>query len=123
MTHAFQIVFLLPLLLLPFACSRGLYEKGVRYTKGCFVSLLREYDHNFLCPHLSLAFSVLVTQWFAPTRMSITFEREGLGRFTEQEIEQVVVRNMDGEVVALNLPSKSILVANHQVRFPTQSHR
>jgi len=55
-----------------------------------------------------------VTQWFAPTRFSITFEKEGLGRFTEQEIEQVVVRNADGKVVSLNLPTKSILLANHQ---------
>lgn len=42
MTHAFQILFLLPLIPLPFAWPRVLYEEGIRYTKGCFVSLLRE---------------------------------------------------------------------------------
>lgn len=39
-THIFQIVFLLPLLLLPFAWSRDMYEEGVRYTKGCFATLM-----------------------------------------------------------------------------------
>lgn len=42
MIHSFQIVFLLPLLLLPFTWSRNLYEEGVRYTKGCFATLMSE---------------------------------------------------------------------------------
>jgi hypothetical protein len=48
MINGFQLVFLLPLLLLPFDWSRDLYEVGVRYTKGCFATLLSESD-GFLC--------------------------------------------------------------------------
>lgn len=65
-----------------------------------------------------------MTQWFAPTQLSITFEREGQGRFSDEAIEQIVVRNTDGKVIALKLPTKSILIANHQVRasyLPAQS--
>ena len=57
-----------------------------------------------------------MNQWFAPTQLSITFEREGQGRFSEEQIEQIVIRNMEGKVVALKLPTKSVLIANHQVR-------
>jgi hypothetical protein len=57
-----------------------------------------------------------MNQWFAPTRLSITFEREGQGSFSKEQIEQIVVRNAEGKVVALKLPTKSILIANHQVR-------
>lgn len=98
MLHGFQIVFLLPLLLFPFTWSRDLYEEGVRYTKGSFATLM-----------------ILMSQWFAPTRLSITFEKEGLGRFSDEQIEQTIVRNTDGKVVALKLPTKSILIANHQM--------
>jgi hypothetical protein len=56
-----------------------------------------------------------MNQWFAPTRLSITFEREGQGRFSEEQIEQIVIRNTKGKVVALKLPTKSVLIANHQV--------
>jgi hypothetical protein len=59
--------------------------------------------------------AVLMTQWFAPTRLSITFEREGQGCFSEEQIEQIIVRNTEGKVTALKLPTKSILIANHQV--------
>src|ERR1700691_68017 len=40
MINGFQVVFLVPLLLLPFTWSRDLYEEGVRYTKGSFATLL-----------------------------------------------------------------------------------
>jgi len=98
MINGFQVVFLVPLLLLPFTWSRDLYEEGVRYTKGSFATLL-----------------ILMNQWFAPTRLSITFEREGQGRFSDEQIEQIVVRNTKGKVLALKLPTKSILIANHQM--------
>jgi hypothetical protein len=54
-------------------------------------------------------------QWFAPTRLSITFEMEGKGRFSKEQLKQIIVRNTEGKVVALKLPTKSILRANHQV--------
>lgn len=54
-------------------------------------------------------------QWFAPTKLSITFEMEGKGRFSEEDINRVVVRNEAGEVVSLNLPTKFVLISNHQV--------
>lgn len=56
-----------------------------------------------------------MNQWFAPTRVSITFEREGQGMFTEEEIGHIVERDTSGRVVALHLPSKAVLIANHQV--------
>lgn len=55
-------------------------------------------------------------QLFAPTKFHITFEREGKGRFTEEEIERILVRDKSGAVVSLNMPHKHILIANHQVR-------
>lgn len=60
---------------------------------------------------------VLMCQWFAPTKLVITFERQGKGRFTEEEIQRVVVKDEAGQVVALNLPKKFVLIANHQVRM------
>lgn len=121
MTHGFQIVFLMPLLVLPFEWSRDLYERGVRYTKGSFATLLSEYYKQILLCLRSDGATVLMNQWFAPTRLSITFERTGQGRFTHEQIEQIVVRDKDGNVTALKLPSKSILIANHQVRHPILS--
>ena len=59
-----------------------------------------------------------MNQWFAPTKVSITFETEGQGKFTEEEIRNVVERDASGKVVALRLPSKCVIVSNHQVRVP-----
>ncbi|KAJ7655086.1 acyltransferase-domain-containing protein [Mycena polygramma] len=98
MTNATQIVFLLPLLLLPFEWSRSLYGTGIRYTKRSFGSLL-----------------ILMCQWFAPTKLVISFQREGKGAFTAEQIERIVIKNKSGEVVSLDLPTKFILIANHQV--------
>ncbi|KAJ6574835.1 acyltransferase-domain-containing protein [Mycena capillaripes] len=98
MINTTQIVFLLPLLLLPFRWSRTLYADGIRYTKRSFGTLL-----------------VLMSQWFAPTKLVISFEQKGKGSFTAEEIERIVVKNKDGQVVSLDLPTKFILIANHQV--------
>ncbi|KIY45351.1 hypothetical protein FISHEDRAFT_49261 [Fistulina hepatica ATCC 64428] len=98
MIHASQFVFLLPLRLIPLPLFRKMYDEGIRYTKGAFGCLL-----------------ILMCQWFAPTTFHITFEREGLGAFTQAQIDEIVVRNEDGGVEALNLPNKFVLVANHQV--------
>jgi hypothetical protein len=62
------------------------------------------------------AISVLMNQWFAPTRLIVTFEKDGQGRFTEEDIERIVIRDHTGKVVGLDLPKKSIFIANHQVR-------
>ena len=55
-------------------------------------------------------------QWFAPSRLVITLERDGPGAFSIEEIGQIVIRARDERVLGLNLPSKSVLIANHQVR-------
>lgn len=43
MVNATQFIFLLPLRLLPFAQARAAYDEGIRYTKGCFGTLLCEF--------------------------------------------------------------------------------
>ncbi|KAF8140072.1 acyltransferase-domain-containing protein [Boletus edulis] len=98
MIHGFQLLFVLPLKLVPGPNSRKLYDEGIRYTKGAFAALLN-----------------LMNQWFAPTKLSITFETEGQGKFTEEEIQNVVERDGSGKVIALHLPSKSVIISNHQV--------
>ncbi|KAF9243936.1 acyltransferase-domain-containing protein [Melanogaster broomeanus] len=98
MIHGFQLLFVLPLTLVPSPQSRRLYDEGIRYTKGAFAALMN-----------------LMNQWFAPTRLSITFETEGQGKFTEEEIRKIVERDASGKVVALHLPSKSVVISNHQV--------
>lgn len=61
--------------------------------------------------------SVLVTMcsWFAPTKLVVTFETKGPGKFTEEELERLVEKDSEGNV-HLNLPTKSVLIANHQVK-------
>jgi hypothetical protein len=56
-----------------------------------------------------------MNQLFAPTRLSITFERVGPGKFTQEEIRHIVERDASGRVVALRLPSKTVVITNHQV--------
>jgi hypothetical protein len=55
-------------------------------------------------------------QWFAPTKLMITFETEGKGKVTEEDLQDIAVRNQAGEVEYLKLPTKFVLVSNHQVR-------
>ncbi|KAJ3557436.1 hypothetical protein NP233_g11742 [Leucocoprinus birnbaumii] len=98
MINGSQFVFLLPIRLLPFRSARSLYYEGIRWTKGCLGCLL-----------------ILMCQWFAPTRLRITFETQGPGKFSKEEIERVAVRNSKGEVISLNLPTKFVLTANHQI--------
>ncbi|KAI0082188.1 acyltransferase-domain-containing protein [Panus rudis PR-1116 ss-1] len=99
MINGFQFTVLLPIRLIPFSTSaRKLYDEGIRYSKGAFGTLL-----------------ILMCQWFAPTKLLISFEREGLGSFSSEEIEQLVVRDKSGKVAALRLPQKSVLIANHQI--------
>ncbi|KAF9015357.1 acyltransferase-domain-containing protein [Cyathus striatus] len=98
MNNGSQFVFLLPFRMLPFRWSRRLYYKGIRYTKGSFGCLL-----------------VLMSQWFAPTKLAITFETQGKGRFNPEDLQSIVIKNEQGEVVALDLPTKFVLTANHQI--------
>ena len=60
---------------------------------------------------------VLMCQWFAPTKLRITFETQGMGAFTQAEIDQYVVKDSNGKPVGLELPTKFVLIANHQVRI------
>ncbi|KAI9511751.1 acyltransferase-domain-containing protein [Russula earlei] len=98
MIHTSQLIFLLPLRLLPFSLSDSLSETGIRLSKGAFGTLL-----------------VLMSQWFAPSRLVVTLEHDGPGAFSPAQIDEIAVRDEDGRVLGLNLPRKSILIANHQV--------
>ncbi|KAI0785985.1 acyltransferase-domain-containing protein [Abortiporus biennis] len=98
MINGFQFTVLLPLRLVPLSLVKHLYDEGIRYSKGSFGTLL-----------------VLMSQWFAPTNLVVSFETEGPGRFTEEEIQQLVVKDAAGRVVSLNLPRKAVMIANHQV--------
>jgi hypothetical protein len=69
-------------------------------------------------------------QWFSPTKLRITFETKGKGAFSRDEIDRIVVRDKKGRVVSLDLPTKFVLIANHQVCmscallfFPSASFR
>ncbi|TRM61486.1 acyltransferase-domain-containing protein [Schizophyllum amplum] len=92
MVNGAQFAFLLPLRI---ACNRA-YKDGVRYTKGGFGCLL-----------------VLMCQWFAPSAIRVTFEREGMGGFDDPET--VVRRDAQGDVEYLDLPERFVLIGNHQV--------
>ncbi|CCM00886.1 uncharacterized protein FIBRA_02932 [Fibroporia radiculosa] len=96
--NASQFVFLLPLKLFPFAWADAVYFEGIRCSKGAFGALI-----------------VLMSQLFAPTKLMITFEKEGQGRLTDEEIDALVERGKGGRVVGLHLPQRAVLIANHQV--------
>ena len=68
-----------------------------------------------------MSISVLSSQWFAPTELVISFETEGQGKFTPEEIDGLVERDSSGRVIALNLPKKTVLIGNHQVRLMLES--
>ena len=54
--------------------------------------------------------------WFAPTKFVITFETKGRGKFSGEELKKLVKKDSKGNIY-LNLPTKSVLIANHQVKF------
>lgn len=58
---------------------------------------------------------VLMCQWFAPTKLIVSFERDGIGKFSDEDLERYVLKNTKGEVVGLDFPTKFVLIANHQV--------
>nr|GAT49781.1 lysocardiolipin acyltransferase [Mycena chlorophos] len=92
--HTTQILILITLW--PF--SRTLYDHAIRYTKGSFGLLL-----------------ILMCQWFAPTKLRITFETEGKGKLSTEQIERIAVKDERGNVVSLNLPTKFVYISNHQI--------
>lgn len=96
--NASQFVFLLPLRFLPYVPAKSLYDAGIRFSKGAFGTLL-----------------ILMCQWFAHSRLVITLERDGPGAFSMDEIREIAIRGRDGRVSGLKLPTKSVLIANHQV--------
>ena len=115
MINTSQFVVLLPLRCLPFALARSLYDSGIRLSKGAFGTLLsKSLSPRRVRPSLSPCL-VLMCQWFAPSRLVITFEQDGLGAFSMDEIDAIAMRDRDGRVLGLNLPTKSVLIANHQV--------
>jgi len=93
-----QFAILLPLRLVPLDWAQKVYTEGIRYTKGSFGTLV-----------------VLMCQWFAPTKLVVTFEKSGQGKFTEDELRELVVRDSSGRVVGVNLPQRAVMIANHQV--------
>ena len=48
--------------------------------------------------------------------MHITFEREGPGAFTDEELDTMLTRDARGKISGLNLPKRAVLISNHQVR-------
>ena len=62
-------------------------------------------------------------QWFAPTKLRITFETQGLKSFTPEEINRYVIRDTDGKAIALDLPTKFVLIANQQVNMAYTGHQ
>ncbi|KAI0047800.1 acyltransferase-domain-containing protein [Auriscalpium vulgare] len=97
MLNVSQFAILLPLRLLPWPWARSWHNTGVRLSKGAFGTLL-----------------ILMCQWFAPTRLVVTFEQEGPGALTEEQIKDVVQHDDSGRV-QLNLPQKAVIIANHQM--------
>lgn len=61
--------------------------------------------------------TVLVSQLFAPTTLHVSFQREGPGSFTQKEVEDIVERDASGKVLSLHFPEKTVVIANHQVRY------
>ena len=48
--------------------------------------------------------------------MHITFEREGPGAFTDEELDSMLNRDARGKISGLNLPKRAVLISNHQAR-------
>lgn len=94
-----QFCFVVPLRILPFSFAREAYRHGIRYTKGAFGNLL-----------------ILMNQCFAPTKLVVTFETEGMGKFTREELREMVIRDRaTDDIIGLRLPNKAVIIGNHQV--------
>lgn len=92
-------------------------EGGVWETHRCAQHQRSRACHCRLTFELGDARKVFITSTFAPTALRITFETEGIGKFSPEEIEQCTLRDKKtGNVVGFDLPKKMVIVANHQVR-------
>ena len=60
-------------------------------------------------------------QWFAQTQLVVTFEREGVGKFSDEDIENYTIRDDKGRITGLDFPTKFVLIANHQVSQPADT--
>lgn len=91
--------------------------RGFVGQRGVVVVYWVRGDRLYCCVKCSwhVRFAVLMCQWFAPTKLRITFETRGPGKFSQEEMRRVVVKNIQDQIVSLNLPTKFVLIANHQV--------
>lgn len=64
----------------------------------------------------SRSLAVLTGQWFAPTELTLSMEGDYL------DPEKVLVRDASGSIVRLDLPSKLVVMSNHQVRLLPPHH-
>lgn len=115
--NASQFLFILPLRLIPLVSAKSLYDAGIRFSEGAFGSLLSKCLSLLTgsIEWIECHVLVLMCQWFAPSRLVITLERDGPGAFSMEEIGEMVIGGSDGRVLGLKLPLKSVLIANHQV--------
>jgi len=58
---------------------------------------------------------ILMCQCFSPTKIRVTLETTGMGAFSAEEIERMVVRDQSNGVAFLNIPTKFVLISNHQI--------
>lgn len=72
-------------------------------------------DLHYMQERLTFLPIVLMCQWFAPTKLLVTFETEGMGAFTQEELDRYTIKDQNGNIIALDLPTKFVLIANHQV--------
>ena len=72
--------------------------------------------YHYHMPYHTIIQLALTCQLFAPSTLRVTFETEGQGKFTKEEINEIVARDASGKVIELRLPQKVVLIANHQVR-------
>jgi hypothetical protein len=57
-----------------------------------------------------------MSQWCGPSKLVLTFEDEGAGKFSQEEIDDMTVKDKKGNILYLNLPQRAVVIANHQVR-------
>lgn len=106
--------------LLGISFGKRFYEEVVRWTKGCYASLLCAYAQDLLYGYVwtyKLRMpAVLTTQWFSPTEITLSFEGDNI------DLEKVLVRDTNGRLVGLNFPSKLVVMGNHQVRLSSSDY-
>lgn len=116
MTHFTQLL-MSPLSIIPLPWAQIAWRDGIRYTKSSFGHLCSSLLFSYRsCATIDHDFIVLMSQLCGPSKFIVTFEDEGQGRFTQKEIDNMVIRDKKGTILYLNLPQKSVVISNHQVR-------